>query len=363
MLVLGIESSCDDTSVALYGDTGLVAHSRLSQSNLHAEHGGVVPELAARDHAMALPRLLAQVITDAGVSKDDIDLVACTSGPGLVPALKSGVAVAEGLAFGLDCPLMGINHLEGHLLSVFLSETELEFPWVSLLVSGGHTLLVEVTGLGQYRILGTTLDDAAGECLDKTARLLGLDYPGGVAIEKLAVNVDKSEYTLPRPMIHRDTLDFSFSGLKTAVFYKLIDFLKENPQYKSTAGQRQEQCWPDTLIHSMSYAIQEAVTDVLVAKSEKALKSIQASQRPAFVLVGGVAANKCLRSKLDERLSGYKQAAAPLEYCADNAAMIALTAWLRAQNTGLSHIRNDEQLRVRPKWPLHELQTPVWQKA
>ncbi len=312
--VLGIESSCDETAVAIYDTVeGLIAHRVYSQIELHREWGGVVPELASRDHIRKIIPLIQQVLGDAHCDKSKIDAIAYTKGPGLIGALMVGAAVGCALAYAWGVPAIGIHHLEAHLMAVMLEERKPEFPFVALLVSGGHTLLIEVRGLEQYRVLGETLDDAAGEAFDKTAKLLGLPYPGGPALAELAKQGRSGRFVFPRPMIHRKNLDFSFSGLKTHVLNVYQQQEKHDMQLKA----------------DMAYAFQEAVVETLLIKCRKALEATGLNR---LVVVGGVGANQALRTALSERVNAavfYPRQ----EFCTDNGAMVAYTGALRFGKT------------------------------
>jgi N6-L-threonylcarbamoyladenine synthase len=339
MLILGIESSCDETGVALYDtDAGgtLLTHALHSQILMHREYGGVVPELASRDHIRRTVPLLRKVLGDSGRALAQIDAVAYTQGPGLAGALLVGAAFAEGLAASLGVPTVPVHHLEGHLLSPLLSRTPPTFPFVALLVSGGHSQLMRVTGVGQYELLGETLDDAAGEAFDKTAKLLGLPYPGGPALAELAERGHPDAVDLPRPMLHSGDLDFSFSGLKTAVLTKV-----------RATGTPDEQQRAD-----IARGFQQAIVEVLV---KKALRAVRQSGLKRLVVAGGVGANRELRRQLDaaatkQRITVYYP---ELEFCTDNGAMIALAGALRFQ-AGIS-IKPAGAFAVRPRWPLAEL--------
>ena len=283
MLILGVESSCDETGIALYdSEAGLLSHALHSQVAMHAEYGGVVPELASRDHIRRVVPLLREALGRAGKSLDDIDAVAYTRGPGLSGALLVGCAFAEALALAIDKPTVPVHHLEGHLLSPLLSNDPPSFPFVALLVSGGHTQLMKVSGVGAYELLGETLDDAAGEAFDKSAKLLGLPYPGGALLSKLAGQGTPRVYELPRPMLHSGDLNFSFSGLKTAVL---------------TLVREQEEPLGDAFRANAARAFQEAIVDVLVRKALKALKQTGLKR---LVVAGGVGANQQLRHTLNE---------------------------------------------------------------
>ena len=338
MLILGIESSCDETGIALYDSAaGLLAHALHSQVAMHAEYGGVVPELASRDHVRRVVPLLRSTLENAGKSLADIDAIAYTRGPGLSGALLVGCAFAEALALALDKPTVPVHHLEGHLLSPLLSSDPPVFPFVALLVSGGHTQLMKVSGVGAYELLGETLDDAAGEAFDKSAKLLGLPYPGGALLSRLAEQGDPARYTLPRPMLHSGDLDFSFSGLKTAVL-TLVREHQDDPdaQFRADAAR----------------AFQEAIVEVLVKKSLKALKQTGLQR---LVVAGGVGANRQLRASLDAegRRRRFRVHYPELEYCTDNGAMIALAGCLRLQAG--TPAKPAGAFAVQPRWPLMQL--------
>src|SRR6476661_8229336 len=308
MLVLGIESSCDETGLALYDtDRGLLSHALHSQIAMHQEYGGVVPELASRDHIQRAIPLLERVLKEGDVKRAAIDAIAYTQGPGLAGALLVGASVACGLGLALDTPVLGIHHLEGHLLSPLLSSTPPEFPFVALLVSGGHTQLMRVDGVGEYALLGETVDDAAGEAFDKSAKLLGLGYPGGPAISRLADFGDPDVYQLPRPMLHSKDLNFSFSGLKTAV----LTVVK---------NQTVNICEQDKA--NIARAFVDAIVDVLTAKC---LKALQQTGLKRLVIAGGVGANRQLRDALNAAAEKrrFKVFYPELEFCTDNGAMIA----------------------------------------
>ncbi|MCM8612845.1 tRNA (adenosine(37)-N6)-threonylcarbamoyltransferase complex transferase subunit TsaD [Accumulibacter sp.] len=335
MLVLGIESSCDETGVALYdGDDGtLLAHALHSQVRMHAEYGGVVPELASRDHIGRLVPLLRQVLAASGRSLAQIDAIAYTQGPGLAGALLVGAAFAEALAMALGLPTVPVHHLEGHLLSPLLSARPPRFPFVALLVSGGHTQLMRVTGVGEYALLGETLDDAAGEAFDKTAKLLGLGYPGGPALAVLAASGRPGRVKLPRPMLRSGDLDFSFSGLKTAVLTRVRELGTLDDEQRA----------------DIACGFQEAIVEVLVSK---ALRAVRTSGLRQLVVAGGVGANRELRRQLDARAlrSRIEVFYPELEFCTDNGAMIALAGALRLQ-AGLAG-KAAGAFAVRPRWPL-----------
>ncbi len=380
MLILGIESSCDETGVALYAvkananttsnaTKGLLAHRLHSQIAMHAAYGGVVPELASRDHIRRLIPLIEEVLQEGKRSLSDLDAIAVTEGPGLGGALMVGNSVAAGLGFALDKPVIGIHHLEGHLLSPLLDAPDLPFPFIALLVSGGHTQLMAVEGVGRYRLLGETVDDAAGEAFDKTASLLGLPYPGGPSLANLADQGDPNAYKLPRPMLHSGDLDFSFSGLKTAVLTlksrlnaPLQPLLPEEPRQASAfpvSESSPASTTPALISAPISAAIsaniaasfQAAIVDVLVAKSLAALKQ---NGMHRLVVSGGVGANKSLREKLT--LEAARQGAEvfypPLALCTDNGAMIAFAAALRIQ-ANPSILRSPRKdFSIRPRWNL-----------
>jgi len=339
MIVLGIESSCDETGLALY-DTqrGLLAHALHSQVAMHEEYGGVVPELASRDHIRRAIPLLEQTLNQSGIARSDIDAIAYTQGPGLAGALLVGASIACGLGLALDKPVLGVHHLEGHLLSPLLASEPPFFPFIALLVSGGHTQLMRVDGVGQYTLLGETLDDAAGEAFDKSAKLLGLGYPGGPAISRLAEFGDPGAYQLPRPMLHSKNLDFSFSGLKTAV----LTVVKNHPA---------NICEQDKA--NIARAFVEAIVDVLVAKCVTALKQ---SGLKRLVIAGGVGANRQLREALDAaaKKRHFKVFYPELQFCTDNGAMIAFAGAMRLQIDPAAAQR-DYGFTVRPRWPLEEL--------
>ncbi len=343
MRVLGIESSCDETGVALVegGDAApprLMVHALHSQVAMHEAYGGVVPELASRDHIRRLVPLVRQVMADTALTLSDVDVVAYTRGPGLAGALLTGAALACALGTALGRPLLGVHHLEGHLLSPFLSADPPQFPFVALLVSGGHTQLMRVDGVGRYVLLGETIDDAAGEAFDKTAKLLGLGYPGGPALARLAEFGDASAFALPRPLLHSADLDFSFAGLKTAVLTqlrKLGDAACEQPRADLAAS------------------TQAAIVDVLVAKSMRALR---ATGLRRLVVAGGVGANRRLRERLDAACAadGVRVHYPELHLCTDNGAMIALAAAMRL-DAGIATPQADAAFDVRPRWPLEEV--------
>ncbi|ODV12617.1 MAG: tRNA (adenosine(37)-N6)-threonylcarbamoyltransferase complex transferase subunit TsaD [Rubrivivax sp. SCN 70-15] len=340
MNILGIESSCDETGVALVqtvpgGTPRLLADALHSQAEMHRAYGGVVPELASRDHIRRVLPLAQQVLREAGQGLDGVDVVAYTRGPGLAGALLVGAGVAVALGAALGRPTLGVHHLEGHLLSPFLADDAPAFPFVALLVSGGHTQLMRVDGVGRYAMLGETIDDAAGEAFDKSAKLLGLGYPGGPALARLAEFGDPAAYALPRPLLHSHDLDFSFAGLKTAVM----------TQWRKLGSNVCEQARAD-----LAASAQAAIVDVLAAKSLRALAD---SGLARLVVAGGVGANLRLRETLDAgaRRLGARVHYPPLHLCTDNGAMIALAAALRLQQ-GLADLRRDGAFDVRPRWPL-----------
>jgi len=338
MLVLGIESSCDETGVALYcaKKNSLLAHALHSQTLMHQEYGGVVPELASRDHIRRFVPLLRLVLQESGYVQKDVDAIAYTQGPGLAGALLAGASFAEGFAISLDVPVVPVHHLEGHLLSPLLSKRRPKFPFVALLVSGGHSQLINVSGVGAYELMGETLDDAAGEAFDKTAKLFGLPYPGGSALSELAQHGRPLQVKLPRPMMHSGDFNFSFSGLKTAVLTRVYEIGSPDEQQRA----------------DIARCFQDAIIEVLVAKSMRAVKESGLKQ---LVVVGGVGANKALRYQLNELATKRKVEVfyPELEFCTDNGAMIALAGALRLQ-AGISS-KKAGAFRVRPRWPLTEL--------
>ena len=338
--ILGIESSCDETGVALVESAGdgvprLLAQALHSQADMHGAYGGVVPELASRDHIRRVLPLLQQVLDEARCERADLGMVAYTRGPGLAGALLVGAGVAVALASALELPTLGIHHLEGHLLSPFLADDRPEFPFVALLVSGGHTQLMRVDGVGEYGMLGETVDDAAGEAFDKSAKLLGLGYPGGPALARLAESGRDDAFELPRPRLHSGDLDSSFAGLKTAVMTRL----RKLPE-PVTPQQRAD----------LAASTQAAIVDVLVAKSLRALKD---SGLRRLVIAGGVGANRRLRERLDAgcRRVGARVHYPPVALCTDNGAMIALAAAMRQQR-GLVPAGTAGAFGVRPRWAL-----------
>ncbi|WP_024460996.1 tRNA (adenosine(37)-N6)-threonylcarbamoyltransferase complex transferase subunit TsaD [Marinimicrobium sp. LS-A18] len=339
MRVLGIETSCDETGLALYdSERGLLSHALFSQIAVHAEYGGVVPELASRDHVRKLLPLVRQVMAEADTSPEQIDAVAYTAGPGLIGALMVGASVGRSLAYGWGIPALGIHHMEGHLLAPMLEDNPPEFPFVALLVSGGHTQLVQVRGIGEYRLLGESLDDAAGEAFDKAAKMLDLDYPGGPHIAKLAERGRAGRFTFPRPMVDRPGLDFSFSGLKTYT-------LNTVAEHAQADGLPDEQTCAD-----IAHAFQEAVVGTLVIKCRRALE--QTGQK-TLVIAGGVSANTRLREELEAALAkiGARVFYARNEFCTDNGAMIAYAGCQRL----LAGQTEPLAVNVRARWPLDSL--------
>ena len=338
MLILGLETSCDETGVALYDtELGLLSHALFSQVDIHVEYGGVVPELASRDHVRKTLPLVDQVLEEAGIVAQDIDGVAYTAGPGLAGALMVGATLARSLAWGWGVPALGIHHMEGHLLAPMLEADVPQFPFVALLVSGGHTQLVRVDGIGRYRLLGESLDDAAGEAFDKVAKMLGLPYPGGPHIARMAQNGNTQRFDFPRPMVNRPGLDFSFSGLKTYTLNTIAD-CRLNAELSE-----QDRC-------DIACAFEEAVVATLVIKCRRALRQ---EALKTLVIAGGVSANTRLRSTLEQALA--KEGArvfypAPI-FCTDNGAMIAYAGAQRMQ----AGLVDDANTRVRPRWPMEEL--------
>ncbi len=335
MRVLGIETSCDETGIAIYDtDRGLLAHQLYSQIKLHADYGGVVPELASRDHVRKTLPLIQAALAEANLTAADIDGVAYTAGPGLVGALLVGSCIGRSLAFGWDVPAVAVHHMEGHLLAPMLEEDVPEFPFLALLVSGGHTQLVQVNGIGQYELLGESVDDAAGEAFDKTAKLMGLDYPGGPRLAKLAESGRADQYKFPRPMTDRPGLNFSFSGLKTFAANTIA------------AADGSEQALAD-----IARAFQDAVVDTLIIKCRRALKQTGLKR---LVVAGGVSANQHLRAELQafaKKING--QVYFPRsEFCTDNGAMIAFAGAQRL----LAGESVNHQIKTYPRWPLEQLQ-------
>lgn len=339
MRVLGIESSCDETGVAIYdSEQGLMAHQLYSQVKMHAEFGGVVPELASRDHIRKLSPMIRNVFSDSGIEFGEVDGVAYTAGPGLVGALMVGASMGRSLAMGWDVPAIGVHHMEGHLLAPMLEEKPPEYPFVALLVSGGHTMLVDVTAPGCYTILGETLDDAAGEAFDKTAKMMGLPYPGGPLLSKIADSGTPGVFEFPRPMIDRPGMDFSFSGLKTSVRLAIAKHAVDEVV--------EEQVQAD-----IAHGFQQAVIETLSIKCRRALRE---TGHKTLVIAGGVSANRSLREQLQVmcKKERAKVFYARPEFCTDNGAMIAYAGWLRlkaGQNSSL-------KVEVKARWPLDELE-------
>ncbi len=337
MRVLGLETSCDETAVAVYdGAQGLLAHRVYTQTDLHEIWGGVVPELASRDHVRRLLPMIRATLAEAGVGHGDLGGIAYTAGPGLIGALLVGAAVGRSLAYAWGLPALGVHHLEGHLLAPRLERDPPAFPYLALLVSGGHTMLVDVEGVGRYRVLGESLDDAAGEAFDKTAKLLGLPYPGGAKLARLAESGRAGAYTFPRPMLDRPGFDFSFSGLKTAA---LLALRAAGPEPQARAD--------------LARGFEEAIVETLAAKSARALA---ASGRRMLVVAGGVGANARLRARLAEvaAAAGARTAYPRPEFCTDNAAMIALAGEARLA----AGERADLAIVARARWPLADLAVP-----
>jgi N6-L-threonylcarbamoyladenine synthase len=336
-IILGIETSCDETAAAVYdGARGLLSHCLYSQVKLHAAYGGVVPELASRDHVKKLLPLVQQALSEAKVEPAELGGVAYTAGPGLVGALLVGASVGRSLAFAWGKPAVGVHHLEGHLLAPMLESEAPDFPFLALLVSGGHTLLAEVRGLGDYRIIGASLDDAAGEAFDKTAKLLGLPYPGGPALARLADSGRPGEFEFPRPMLDRPGLDFSFSGLKTAV----VVAIRGRELDEQTRA-------------NVAYEFQQAVVETLVAKCARAVKQ---TGLKTLVVAGGVGANRRLRAELQDlgKRRGLRVLYPRPEFCTDNAAMIAYAGYRRL----LAGEHDDLRIRATARWPLDKLRAP-----
>lgn len=339
MKILGIETSCDETGVAIYDEEkGLIANQLYSQIEMHADYGGVVPELASRDHIRKTVPLIEAALKEANLTACDIDGVAYTAGPGLVGALLVGATIARSLAYAWNVPALGVHHMEGHLLAPMLEDTPPEFPFVALLISGGHTQLVKVDGVGQYELLGESIDDAAGEAFDKTGKLLGLDYPAGVAVSKLAEQGSPNRFVFPRPMTDRPGLDFSFSGLKTFAANTINANLDEQ-------GKLDEQTRCD-----IAHAFQQAVVDTIIIKCKRAL---QQTGYKRLVMAGGVSANKQLRADLAQMmqsLGGEVYYPRP-QFCTDNGAMIAYTGFLRLKQGE----QTDLSVSVKPRWAMTDL--------
>ena len=332
LITLGIESSCDETGIGIYtSKDGLISHKLFSQVKLHEDYGGVVPELASRDHIQKTIPLIKDALNDSGVQLHELTGIAYTAGPGLSGALLVGSSIAQSLAWGLDIPALGVHHMEGHLLAPLLETNKPSFPFVALLVSGGHTLLVEVLRIGEYKILGESLDDAVGEGFDKTAKILGLGYPGGPALANLAKKGDKNRFTFPKPMTDRPGLDFSFSGLKTYARNTFIDFPNEKA--------------------NIAKAFEVAATETLTIKCNRAIKQ---TGFETLVVSGGVSANISLRESLDQMgmENNVKVFYPALNFCTDNGAMIALAGHYRF----LAGQSNDNyEISIKPRWSLEEL--------
>ena len=332
LITLGIESSCDETGIGIYtSKDGLISHKLFSQVKLHEEYGGVVPELASRDHIQKTIPLIKDALNDSGVQLHELTGIAYTAGPGLSGALLVGSSIAQSLAWGLDIPALGVHHMEGHLLAPLLETNKPSFPFVALLVSGGHTLLVEVLRIGGYKVLGESLDDAVGEGFDKTAKILGLGYPGGPALANLAKKGDKNRFTFPKPMTDRPGLDFSFSGLKTYARNTFIDFPNEKA--------------------NIAKAFEVAATETLTIKCKRAIKQ---TGFKTLVVSGGVSANLSLRETLDQMgvENNVKVFYPALNFCTDNGAMIALAGHYRF----LAGQSNDNyEISIKPRWSLEEL--------
>ncbi|KZN52540.1 tRNA (adenosine(37)-N6)-threonylcarbamoyltransferase complex transferase subunit TsaD [Pseudoalteromonas luteoviolacea] len=334
MRILGIESSCDETGIAIYDDEqGLLAHQLYSQVKVHADYGGVVPELASRDHVRKTIPLIEAAFEQAGCGPESLDGIAYTAGPGLVGALLVGTSIGRSLAFGWNIPAVAVHHMEGHLLAPMLEDDKPEFPFVALLVSGGHTMMVKVAGIGEYEILGESVDDAAGEAFDKTAKLLGLDYPGGPLLAKLATQGVPGRFVFPRPMTDRPGLDFSFSGLKTAA----ANTIKNEGDDTQTKA-------------DIAHAFQTAVIDTLAIKCKRALKQTGIKR---LVIAGGVSANVELRTKLERMMQGMKGRVyyPRTEFCTDNGAMIAFAGMQRLKAGHTAPL----DMKTQPRWPLDSL--------
>ncbi|MDI1302455.1 MAG: tRNA (adenosine(37)-N6)-threonylcarbamoyltransferase complex transferase subunit TsaD [bacterium] len=337
MRILGIETSCDETGVAVYDtERGLLAHSLYSQIELHADYGGVVPELASRDHVRKIIPLLRDLLAGAGTTLDELDGVAYTAGPGLAGALMVGAVFGRTLAWALGVPAVGVHHMEGHLLAPMLEASPPAFPFIALLVSGGHTQLMRVDGIGRYHLLGESIDDAAGEAFDKVAKMLKLDYPGGPAVAKLAEGGDATRFAFPRPMLDRPGLDFSFSGLKTSV----MNALRTTEDYPQKSA-------------DIAASFQAAAVDTLSRKCERALKETGVRR---LVVAGGVSANKLLRTALAQMTARHKADVfyPALPFCTDNGAMIAFAGAQRL----LAGEKEGMGITVRPRWPMTDLHAP-----
>ncbi|MBD1581538.1 tRNA (adenosine(37)-N6)-threonylcarbamoyltransferase complex transferase subunit TsaD [Pseudoalteromonas sp. S16_S37] len=334
MRILGIESSCDETGIAIYDDEqGLLAHQLYSQVKVHADYGGVVPELASRDHVRKTIPLIEAAFAQAGCGPESLDGVAYTAGPGLVGALLVGTSIGRSLAFGWNIPAVAVHHMEGHLLAPMLEDERPDFPFIALLVSGGHTMMVKVDGIGEYEVLGESVDDAAGEAFDKTAKLLGLDYPGGPLLAKMALQGVAERFVFPRPMTDRPGLDFSFSGLKTAAA-NTIRSAGDDMQTKA----------------DIAHAFQTAVIDTLAIKCKRALKQTKIKR---LVIAGGVSANVELRAKLERVMQGMqgKVYYPRTEFCTDNGAMIAYAGMQRLKAKQYAPL----DMKTQPRWPLDSL--------
>ncbi len=347
MRVLGIETSCDETGIAVYDtDAGLLSHVLYSQVKLHADYGGVVPELASRDHVRKILPLIQQALLEANTTPKELDGIAYTAGPGLIGALLVGASVGRSLAFGWGIPAIGVHHMEGHLLAPMLEENRPDMPFLALLVSGGHTQLVQVDAVGKYTLLGESVDDAAGEAFDKTAKLLGLEYPGGPRLAAMATQGEAGRFKFPRPMTDKPGLNFSFSGLKTAAANTIAD--QKAHFEKSVDGTIDPQTQAD-----IARAFQDAVVDTLVIKCRRAIKQTELKR---LVVAGGVSANVHLREALAEtmRLHGGEVFYPRAEFCTDNGAMIAYAGAYRLA----AGEREKENVTVRPRWPMTELTEP-----
>lgn len=334
MRILGVETSCDETGLAIYdSEKGLLAHVLHSQVDMHAAYGGVVPELASRDHIRRLSPLLKQLLLQAELEMGDIDAVAYTAGPGLLGALLTGAAYSRSLAWALSVPAIPVHHMEGHLLAPMLEDPAPEFPFLALLVSGGHTLLVEVRGIGEYKRLGESIDDAAGEAFDKTAQLLNLGYPGGPALARLAENGDPQRFTFPRPMTDRPGLDFSFSGLKTFA----LNTVTNEPDDQQTQA-------------DIARAFEEAVVDTMTIKCRRAFEQTGLKR---LIIAGGVGANRRLRAGLKTMAEKYDAEVyyPRIEFCTDNGAMIAYAGYVRLRHAA----QNDLLIHARARWSIEEL--------
>jgi len=335
MRILGIESSCDETGIAIYDDEqGLLAHQLYSQVKVHADYGGVVPELASRDHVRKTLPLIDVAFAQAGCGPEDLDGIAYTAGPGLVGALLVGTSIGRSLAYGWNIPAVAVHHMEGHLLAPMLEEDKPEFPFIALLVSGGHTMMVKVSGIGEYEVLGESVDDAAGEAFDKTAKLLGLDYPGGPRLAKLAEQGSPERFVFPRPMTDKPGLDFSFSGLKTAASLAIRDS-DDDEQTKA----------------DIAHAFQTAVIDTLIIKCKRALKQTGIKR---LVIAGGVSANVQLRAQLERVMQGMKGRVyyPRTEFCTDNGAMIAYAGMQRLKAGQFASL----DMKTKPRWPIDSLE-------